>query len=88
MVLVGTYPKQYGFIIIGVGDFKQLKPVKEETINFENLTIVKQLFNYSRCELKQYIGLMITNCFKMLTHVLMANTLTLQNMALRNTIYV
>ena len=44
--------KQYGFIFIGFGDFKQLKPVKEETINFENLTIVKQLFNYSRCELK------------------------------------
>ena len=43
---------QYGFIFIGFGDFKQLKPVKEETINFENLTIVKQLFNYSRCELK------------------------------------
>ena len=44
--------KQYGFIFIGFGDFKQLKPIKEDTIDFENLTIVKQLFNYSRCELK------------------------------------
>jgi len=43
--------KQYGFIFIGFGDFKQLKPVKEDKINFENLTIVKHLFNYSRCNL-------------------------------------
>jgi hypothetical protein len=50
--LLSHIPKQYGFIFIGVGDFKQLTPVKEETIKFENLTIVKQLFNYSRCELK------------------------------------
>ena len=44
--------KQYGFIFIGFGDFKQLKPVKEDTLDFEHLTIVKQLLNYSRCELK------------------------------------
>ena len=50
--LLNHIQKQYGFIFIGFGDFKQLRPVKEETINFENLTLVKQLFNYSRCELK------------------------------------
>jgi len=49
--LLAHIQKQYGFVFIGFGDFKQLKPVKEETINFENLTIVKQLFNYTRCEL-------------------------------------
>eukprot|EP00969_Alexandrium_andersonii_P258398 11424461-Alexandrium_andersonii.AAC.1 len=43
---------QYGFIFIGFGDFKQLEPFKEETINIGNITIVKQLLNYSRCELK------------------------------------
>ena len=34
---------QYEFVFIGFGDFKQLKPVKEERIDFENLTIVKKL---------------------------------------------
>ena len=43
---------QFGFIFIGFGDFKQLKPVKEETINFEDLTFVKQLFNFLWCELR------------------------------------
>jgi len=43
--------KQYGFVFIGFGDFKQLKPVKEEHINFENLTIIKTLWNYTRCNL-------------------------------------
>lgn len=43
--------RQYGFIFIGFGDFKQLKPVKEEHINFENLTIIKTIFNYTRCHL-------------------------------------
>ena len=44
--------EQYGFVFIGFGDFKQLKPVKEEHIDFQTLTIVKRLFNYTRCELK------------------------------------
>ena len=88
-VVLAHIQKQYGFIFIGFGDFKQLNPIKEDTINFENLAIVKQLFNYSRCELKNpLIGLMTMNCFKMLMRVLMANTLILQNTALKNTIYV
>ncbi len=43
---------QYGFIFIGFGDFKQLKPVKEEHIDIQSLRVVKELFNYTRCELK------------------------------------
>lgn len=50
--LLAHIQKQYGFIFIGVGEFKRLKPVTEETIPFGNLSIIKQLFNRSRCELQ------------------------------------
>ena len=37
---------EYGFIIIGAGDWGQLPAVKEEYIDFENSWIVKYVFDY------------------------------------------
>ena len=44
--------KEFGFVFIGFGDFKQLRPVGEEHIDFENTWLVKHLFNNNRCHLK------------------------------------
>ena len=49
-----TYIKQQiKFTFCGVGDFKQLKPVNEEHIDFLNTWIIKYIFNNNLCELKQ-----------------------------------
>ena len=37
--------REYGFIFIGCGDWKQLAPVEEEHLDFENSWIVKYLFS-------------------------------------------
>ena len=37
--------REYGFIFIGCGDWKQLAPVEEEHIDFENSWIVKYVFS-------------------------------------------
>ena len=42
---------EFNFIFIGFGDFKQLKPVNEEHIDFKNSWLVKHLFNNNSCEL-------------------------------------
>ena len=43
--------QQYGFIFIGCGDWKQLAPVDEEDIDFENAWLVKYMFNSNSYEL-------------------------------------
>ena len=43
--------QQYGCIILGFGDWAQLRPVYEEHIEFENTEIVKYRFNYKSDEL-------------------------------------
>ena len=43
--------QQYGFTFIGCGDWKQLAPVDEEDIDFENAWLVKYLFNSNSYEL-------------------------------------
>ena len=43
--------RQHKFIFIGCGDWKQLAPPEEEHIDFENLQMVKELFNYNSYEL-------------------------------------
>ena len=43
--------KEFNFVFIGFGDFKQLKPVNEEHIDFKNSWLVKHLFNNNSCEL-------------------------------------
>jgi len=42
---------QYGFVIIGCGDWRQLPPVDEEHIDFENSWIVNYIFNFNSYEL-------------------------------------
>ena len=42
---------EFGFIFIGFGDWKQLKPVNEEHIDFKNLQLVKYLFDWNHCNL-------------------------------------
>ena len=42
--------EQHKYIFIGCGDWKQLAPPEEEHIEFENLQIVKELFNYNSYE--------------------------------------
>jgi hypothetical protein len=42
---------EFGFIFIGFGDWKQLKPVNENSIDFKNLQIIKYLFDYKHCVL-------------------------------------
>ena len=43
----------FNFVFIGFGDFKQLKPINEEHINFKNSWIVKFIFNNTLCELTE-----------------------------------
>ena len=43
--------KEFNFVFIGFGDFKQLKPVNEEHIGFQNSWLVKHLFNNNNCKL-------------------------------------
>ncbi len=51
--VIAHIKKQFGFVFNGYGDFKQLKPVNEEHIDFLNTWIVKYIFNNNLCELKQ-----------------------------------
>ena len=51
MEYVSTHRKEYGFIFIGCGDWKQLAPVEEEHIDFENSWIVQYVFNNNSYEL-------------------------------------
>ena len=43
--------QQFGFVFIGFGDFKQLKTVGEQHIDFKHSWIVKYVFNNTICEL-------------------------------------
>ena len=43
--------KEFNFVFIGLGDFKQLKPVNEEHIDFQNSWLVKHLFDNNNCEI-------------------------------------
>ena len=43
--------KEFHFVFIGFGDFKQLEPVNEERIGFQNSWLVKHLFNNNSCKL-------------------------------------
>ena len=38
--------KEHGFIIIGCGDWKQLRPPEEEDINVENSDIIIYIYIY------------------------------------------
>jgi len=42
----------FNFVFVGFGDFKQLKQVNEEHIDFKNSWIVKFIFNNTLCELE------------------------------------
>ena len=44
---------RFGFIFVGFGDFKQLKPRGEEDIDFKNSWIVKHVFSNNLCELTE-----------------------------------
>ena len=43
--VIAHIKKQFKFTICGFGDFKQLKPVNEEHIDFLNSWIIKYIFN-------------------------------------------
>ena len=51
--VIARIKQQFGFIFCGFGDFKQLKPISEEHIDFLNSWTVKYLPNKSLCELNQ-----------------------------------
>ena len=51
--IIAHVKKLFGFIFCGFGDFKQLKPVNEEHIDFLNSWIVKFVFNNNLCELTE-----------------------------------
>ena len=51
--IIAHVKKLFGFIFCGFGDFKQLKPVNEEHIDFLNSWIVKYVFNNNLCELTE-----------------------------------
>ena len=53
MVCVSTDKSIVQFRFIGFGDFKQLKPINEEHINFKDSWIVKFIFNNTLCELTE-----------------------------------
>ena len=43
--------KEFNFIVVGLGDFMQLKPPNEEHTDFKNSWLVKHLFNNNSCKL-------------------------------------
>jgi hypothetical protein len=49
--VIAHIKQQFGFVFAGFGDFKQLKPVGEEHIDFKHSWIVKYVFNNTICEL-------------------------------------
>ena len=49
--VIAHVKQQFGFVFVGYGDFKHLKPVKEDHIDFRNSWIVKYVFNNTICEL-------------------------------------
>ena len=49
--VIAHIKRQFGFVFVGFGDFKQLKPVGEEHIDFKHSWIVKYVFNNTICEL-------------------------------------
>ena len=49
--VIAHIKQQFGFVFVGFGDFKQLKPVGEEHIDFRHSWIVKDVFNNTICEL-------------------------------------
>ena len=51
--VIAHIKKQFKFTICGFGDFKQLKPVNEEHIDFLNSWIIKYIFNNNLCELTE-----------------------------------
>ena len=42
---------EFGFIFVGFGDWKHVKPVNAKHFDFKNLHIVKYLFDYKHCRL-------------------------------------
>ena len=50
--VIAHIKQQFGRICCGFGAFKQLKPVKQEHINFRNSWIDKYVFGKNLCELK------------------------------------
>ena len=55
--MLAQIKRQFGFIFVGLGDFKQLKNRNEEHIDFKNSWIVKYIFNNNLIELKKYTDL-------------------------------
>ena len=51
--VIAHIKQQFGFIFCGFGDFRQLKPINEEHIDFLNNWVVKYMFNNDLCELKE-----------------------------------
>ena len=51
--IIAHVKKLFGFIFCRFGDFKQLKPVNEEHIDFLHSWIVKYMFNNTLCELNK-----------------------------------
>ena len=51
--VIAHIKQQFGFVFVGFGDFKQLKPVGEEHIDFKHSWIVKYVFNNTICELTE-----------------------------------
>ena len=49
--VIAHIKQQFGFVFVGFGDFKQLKPVGEEHIDFKHNWIVNYVFNDTICEL-------------------------------------
>ena len=50
--VIAHVKQQFGFMCCGFGDFKQLKPVNEEHIDFRNSWIVEYVFGNNLCELR------------------------------------
>lgn len=50
--IIKFYKKKYGCIVIGFGDFKQLPPVEQRKIDYENNQMLKEIFGYSNVELE------------------------------------
>ena len=51
--VIAHIKNRFGFIFVGFGDFKQLKPIGEDEIDFKNSWIVKHVFSNNLCELTE-----------------------------------
>ena len=88
--VIAHIKNRFGFIFVGFGDFKQLKPIGEDEIDFKNSWIVKHVFSNNLCELTEVHrfkdNTLLQDAYKCSNGVIMVMLLILMIMVMKNMI--